>query len=174
MYHRSFFKLLAAIFVSSLSGCSTNEQEVTPPPPSKEITLSIIKPDAVQNNHIGSIIARFEKNDLRIAGIKMVKLNEQEAGNFYKVHKGRPFYNELIKFMASGPIIVMVLEGDNAIQKNREIMGATDPEKAASDTIRKDFAASISQNAVHGSDSSEAAMSEVRFFFKPEEIKNRY
>jgi nucleoside-diphosphate kinase len=135
-----------------------------------EQTLSIIKPDAVANHHIGDIISRFEKNNLKIAALKMVKLDKQQAGDFYAVHKDRPFYGELVEFMSAGPVVVMVLEGDNAVSKNRELMGATDPKKADANTIRKDFAESISKNAVHGSDSLENAKTEIEFFFKPEDI----
>lgn len=138
----------------------------------KEQTLSIIKPDGVAAHHIGDVIQRFEKAGLNIAAIKMVKLTDEQAGNFYAVHRERPFYPELVKFMSSGPIVAIVLEGDNAIQKNREIMGATDPSKAAKDTLRADFASSIQKNAVHGSDSADSAKTEIGFFFKPEEIVN--
>ncbi len=138
--------------------------------PNNEQTLSMIKPDAVADHHIGEIIARFEKNGLRIAAIAMRHLTKQQAGEFYAEHKERQFYPELVTFMSSGPIVVMVLEGDNAIAKNREIMGATDPKKATKGTIRADFARSIGENAVHGSDSKEAAQSEINFFFKPDQI----
>lgn len=137
-----------------------------------EQTLSIIKPDGVANKHIGEIIARFESNGLHVAGMKMLKLNEQKAGDFYAVHKGRPFYADLVKFMSSGPVVVMVLEGDNAVARNRELMGATDPNKANAGTIRKDFSKSMSENTVHGSDSLENAKTEIEFFFTPEEIVN--
>lgn len=139
-----------------------------------EQTLSIIKPDAVNSNVIGQIIARFEQNGLRIAAAKMMCLSETEGGELYAVHRERPFYNDLKRFIASGPIVVMVLEGDNAILKNREIMGATNPKDAASGTIRADFAESIDANAVHGSDSSETAKEEIAFFFRAEEIHSRY
>lgn len=136
----------------------------------KERTLSIIKPDAVGNNHIGQIISRFEANGLKIVAIKMVQLDSNKAGKFYEAHKGKPFYNELVNFMSSGPVVIMVLEGDDAITKNREIMGATNPEQAKEGTIRKDFASSMGKNAVHGSDSPEAAKTEIEFFFAPNEI----
>lgn len=135
-----------------------------------EQTLSIIKPDAVAANHIGAIVDRFEKADMRIAAIKMIKLSRQQAGEFYFIHNERPFYEELVNFMSSGPVVVMVLEGNDAIAKNRTIMGATDPKKAAPGTIRADFAESMGRNAVHGSDSPEAAKKEIAFFFKPSEI----
>jgi nucleoside-diphosphate kinase len=137
---------------------------------SKEQTLSIIKPDAVATNHIGDIISRFEKNGLKVAAIKMVHLDKNSAGNFCAVHKERPFYPDLVQFMSSQPVVVMVLEGDDAVAKNRDIMGATNPKDAKAGTIRKDFAKSITENAVHGSDSKENAALEIKFFFKPEEI----
>jgi len=138
--------------------------------PERQQTLSIIKPEAVADHHIGEIIARFEKAGLQIAAIKKVKLSEERARAFYAVHKERPFYQTLTEYMASGPIVVMVLEGDNAISKNRELMGATDPQKATSGTIRKDFGQSITKNAVHGSDSPETARQEIAFFFLEEEM----
>lgn len=140
---------------------------------SAEQTLAIIKPDAVQGNHIGKILARYEKNDLKIAGLKMVQLNKEQAGQFYAVHKERPFYADLVTFISSGPVVAILLDGDNAVAKNREIMGATDPKKAAIGTLRADFAESMSRNAVHGSDSLENAKTEISFFFKPEEIFKR-
>lgn len=118
-------------------------------------------------------MARFEKNGLKIVAAKMVKISPKDAEAFYEVHKEKPFYKELVEFMSSGPIMVTVLEGDNAISKNREIMGATDPKKAKEGTIRKDFAESVSKNAVHGSDSPEAAKKEIAFFFNDEEIFSR-
>ncbi|MBA2728862.1 MAG: nucleoside-diphosphate kinase [Parachlamydiaceae bacterium] len=135
-----------------------------------ERTLSIIKPDAVGNNHIGEILARFEKQGLKIVAAKMMHLSKQQAEAFYAVHKERPFYNDLVSFMITGPVLVTVLEGKSAVIKNRDIMGATDPQKAEAHTIRKDFAKSIDANAVHGSDSVENAHTEISFFFKPEEI----
>lgn len=131
----------------------------------KEQTLSILKPDAVEANHIGSIIQRFENAHLRIIGAKMIHLTKKEAEAFYAIHKARPFFNDLVSFMISGPVLVMVLEGENAIAKNREIMGATNPKEAKAGTIRADFAASIDKNAVHGSDSPETAKTEIPFFF---------
>lgn len=130
-----------------------------------ERTLSIIKPDAVAKNIIGEIISRFEKNGVRIVAAKMVHLTKEEGGAFYKVHEGKPFYNSLIDYISSGPIVAMVLEGEDVINKNREIMGATDPQKAAPGTIRADFASSIEANAVHGSDAPETAKVEIAFFF---------
>lgn len=130
-----------------------------------ERTLSIIKPDAVAKNVIGQIYTRFESAGLKIVAAKMAWLSAQEAGEFYAVHKERPFYAELVKFMTSGPVMIQVLEGENAIAKNRDLMGATDPKKAAPGTIRADFAESIDANAVHGSDGQETAKTEVAFFF---------
>lgn len=135
-----------------------------------ELTLSIIKPNAVADNHIGAIIDRFESNGLHIAGLKLLKLSQQQAEQFYGIHKDRPFYKDLVTFMTSGPVVVIALEGPNAIQRNREIMGATDPKKAAQGTIRADFAKSVTENAVHGSDAPETAAVEVAFFFKPDEL----
>ena len=132
---------------------------------SLERTLSIIKPDAVAKNVIGQIYARFEGAGLKIAAARMVHLSRAEAEAFYGVHRGRPFFKDLVEFMISGPVMVQVLEGDNAIAKNREVMGATDPKKAAQGTIRADFAANIEANAVHGSDAAETAATEVAFFF---------
>ena len=132
---------------------------------SLERTLSIIKPDAVAKNVIGQIYARFEGAGLKIAAAKMAHLSRSEAEAFYDVHRGRPFFEDLVKFMISGPVMIQVLEGDNAIAKNRELMGATDPKKAAKGSIRADFAASIEANAVHGSDAPQTAAVEVAFFF---------
>lgn len=135
-----------------------------------ERTLSIIKPDAVAKSVIGQINSRFEKAGLRIVAAKMMQLTQKQAQEFYGVHKDRPFFNGLVSFMSSGPVMVQVLEGTNAVLKNREIMGATNPKEAAAGTIRADFADSIDHNAVHGSDSLENATQEVAFFFTPSEI----
>ena len=135
-----------------------------------EQTLSIIKPDAVKKNVIGKIVDRFESNGLRIAAMKKVQLSECDAQEVYAIHKSRPFFNDLVAFMVSGPVVVMVLEGLNAVAKNRELMGATNPKEAAAGTIRADFAESIDANAVHGSDSLENAEKEIRFFFAEREI----
>ena len=135
-----------------------------------ERTLSIIKPDAVRNNHIGAIIARFEEEGLRIAAMRKVHLSKREAEGFYAVHSERPFFGELTNFISSGPAVVMVLEGDSAITRNREIMGATNPAEAAEGTIRKMFAASIGENAVHGSDAPETAAIEISYFFRATEL----
>ena len=139
---------------------------------SKEKTLSIIKPDAVAKQAIGDIISRFEKGGLRVAAAKMLHLSKTQAEEFYAVHKERPFFTSLVTFMSSGPVFVQVLEGENAILRNREIMGATNPKDAAPGTIRADFAESIDHNAVHGSDAPETAKQEIAFFFKSEEIIN--
>ncbi|MDD4505247.1 MAG: nucleoside-diphosphate kinase [Sulfurospirillaceae bacterium] len=135
-----------------------------------ENTLSIIKPDAVAKNVIGKIVDRFESNGLKIAAMKKVQLSEADAGAFYAVHAHRPFFGELVKFMTSGPVVIMVLEGENAVAKNRELMGATNPKEATAGTIRADFAESIDANAVHGSDSAENAKIEIDFFFARREI----
>lgn len=133
-------------------------------------TFSIIKPDATQRNLVGEIMARLEKNGLKIIAAKMVKLTEQQAAGFYSEHEGKSFYDTLIKNMTAGPIVVQVLEGEYAIAKNREVMGVTDPEKAEEGTIRRDFALSMQQNSVHGSDSVESAAREIRYFFSEIEI----
>lgn len=130
-----------------------------------ERTLSIIKPDAVAKNVIGKIYSRFESNGLKIVAAKMAQLSQAEAEGFYAVHKERPFFNDLVKFMISGPVMIQVLEGENAVAKNRELMGATNPKEAAAGTIRADFAESIDANAVHGSDSAENAAIEIAYFF---------
>jgi len=135
-----------------------------------ERTLSIVKPDAVSKNVIGQIYSRFEKAGLKIVAARMLSLSQSQAEGFYAVHRGRPFFPDLVKFMVSGPIMVQVLEGEDAIAKNRELMGATDPKKAAGGTIRADFADSIDANAVHGSDGPETARVEIGFFFPGCEI----
>jgi nucleoside-diphosphate kinase len=138
-----------------------------------ERTLSIIKPDAVAKNVIGEILARFEKAGLRIVAARMVHLSRQEAEGFYAVHRARPFFKDLVDFMISGPVMVQALEGENAIQKNRDLMGATDPKKAEKGTIRADFAQSIDANAVHGSDAPETAQVEIAYFFPALNIYSR-
>jgi nucleoside-diphosphate kinase len=130
-----------------------------------ERTLSIIKPDAVSKNVIGKILSRFETNGLKVAEMQMKLLSKPEAEGFYAEHKGRPFFNDLVTFMTSGPVVVQILEGENAVNKNRELMGATNPKEAAKDTIRRDFASSIDANAVHGSDSTASAIREITYFF---------
>ena len=138
-----------------------------------EQTLSIIKPDAVGKNVIGKIITRFEENGLYLVAGKLLHLTDELASGFYAEHYGKPFFNDLKNFMTSGPVFVQVLEGDNAIQKNRELMGATNPEEASEGTIRADFAKSIDANAVHGSDSIESAKREIEYFFSSKEILNK-
>ncbi len=135
-----------------------------------ERTLSIIKPDAVAKGVIGKILDRFESNGLKIAATKKLQLSRQDAEAFYAIHKERPFFNDLVDFMVSGPVVVSVLEGENAMAKNRELMGATNPQEAAPGTIRADFAENIDANAVHGSDSVENAAIEIKFFFSDREI----
>jgi nucleoside-diphosphate kinase len=138
-----------------------------------ERTLSIIKPDAVARNIIGEIYTRFERAGLKIVAAKMTWLARPDAEGFYAVHRERPFFKDLVEFMTSGPVMIQVLEGDNAIAKNRDLMGATDPKKAAAGTIRADFAQSIDANAVHGSDGPETAETEIEFFFPLQEIHSR-
>ncbi len=140
---------------------------------SQEQTLSILKPDAVSANNIGAILSRFEKAGLKIVAARMLHLSAEQAKAFYAVHAHRPFFQELVTFMTEGPVLVMALEGDNAVAKNRDLMGATNPKEAAPGTIRADFAKSIDKNAVHGSDSLENAKKEISFFFKPQEIYSR-
>jgi nucleoside-diphosphate kinase len=135
-----------------------------------ERTLSIIKPDAVAKNHIGEILARFEKAGLKVVASRMTHLTEKEAGGFYAVHAARPFFKDLVSFMTSGPVLISVLEGENAVASHRDIMGATDPKKAAPGTIRADFAESIDENAVHGSDSLDNAAVEIAYFFRATEV----
>ncbi|MEW6313501.1 MAG: nucleoside-diphosphate kinase [Pseudomonadota bacterium] len=138
-----------------------------------ERTLSIIKPDAVAKNVIGKIYSRFETNGLKIIAARMMHLSKADAEGFYAVHRSRPFFNDLVQFMISGPVMVQVLEGENAVLKNRDLMGATDPKKAEPGTIRADFAQSIDANAVHGSDSAENAAIEIAYFFPTLEIHSR-
>jgi len=138
-----------------------------------ERTLSIIKPDAVAKNVIGKIYSRFETNGLKVIAARMLQLSRAEAEGFYAVHKGRPFFDDLVKFMISGPVMVQVLEGENAIAKNRELMGATDPKKADQGTIRADFADSIDANAVHGSDGTDTAKVEIAYYFPALNIYSR-
>lgn len=140
---------------------------------SVERTLSIIKPDAVAKNVVGQIVARFEQAGLKVIAARMMQLSREDAGRFYAVHKERPFFKDLVDFMVSGPVFVQVLEGENAIQTNRDLMGATDPQKADKGTIRGDFAESIDANAVHGSDAPETAQTEIAFFFPEMNIHSR-
>lgn len=138
-----------------------------------ERTLSIIKPDAVGKNLIGEIYRRFERAGLRLIAAKMLHLDQKQAEGFYAVHRERPFFKDLVKFMTSGPVVVQVLEGEGAVAKNREIMGATDPKKAAPGTIRADFASNVEENAVHGSDATDTAKVEIEYFFRTSEIYPR-
>ena len=138
-----------------------------------ERTLSIIKPDAVAKNVIGEIYSRFEQNGLRVVAAKMLRLSDAVAGGFYAEHEGRPFYADLVEFMTSGPVVVQVLEGENAVLRNRELMGATNPQEADPGTIRADFAQSIDANAVHGSDSTTSAQREIAYFFAASELCSR-
>ncbi len=138
-----------------------------------ERTLSIIKPDAVAKNVIGSIVARFEQGGLRIVAARMMHLTQEQAEGFYAVHRERPFYRDLVQFMTSGPVLVQVLEGENAIVRNRDIMGATNPKNAAPGTIRADFATNVEENAVHGSDAPETAATEIAYFFAPHDLCTR-
>ena len=137
---------------------------------SQERTISIIKPDAVAKNVIGEIYSRFEKAGLKVVASKMMQLSKEKAGEFYAVHKERPFYGELVAFMTSGPVMVQILEGEDAIAVNRKVMGATNPKEAAAGSIRADFAESIDENAVHGSDGPDTAKEEMAFFFSDDEI----
>ena len=139
----------------------------------QEQTLSIIKPDAVETNHIGDILSRFEKAGLKIIAAKMLHISPAQAEAFYAIHSHRPFFKDLVSFMISGPVLVLVLQGDNAIALNRTLMGATNPKDAAAGTIRADFAESIDRNAVHGSDSAETAKTEIPFFFQHNELFSR-
>ncbi|KTC98027.1 nucleoside-diphosphate kinase [Legionella erythra] len=139
----------------------------------QELTLSIIKPDAVAKSVIGEIYSRFEKAGLKIVAARMAQLTREQAEGFYAVHKARPFFNDLVTFMISGPVMIQVLQGENAIAKNRDLMGATNPKEAAPGTIRADFADSIDANAVHGSDSAETAHQEIAFFFEPHDVCTR-
>jgi len=138
-----------------------------------ERTLSIVKPDAVAKNVIGQIYARFEGAGLKIVAARMMHLSREQAGGFYAVHKARPFYADLVEFMSSGPVMIQVLEGEDAIRRNRDLMGATDPKKAAAGTIRADFADSIDANAVHGSDGVDTANTEIAFFFPTLDLHSR-
>lgn len=138
-----------------------------------ERTLSIIKPDAVAKDVIGEIYSRFEQAGLKIIAARMKQLSTEDAENFYGVHRGRPFFNDLVKFMTSGPVMIQVLEGENAIARNRELMGATNPKEAAPGTIRADFAESIDANAVHGSDGPDTAKAEITHFFEPADVNSR-
>jgi nucleoside-diphosphate kinase len=163
--------LIVVLCLLCINGSAANEKtENNTEKMSKERTLSIIKPDAVAKNIIGKIEEKFETAGLRIVAMKMIHLTQEQAEKFYEIHKERPFFKDLVSFMISGPVVVQVLEGDNAVAKNREIMGATNPNDAAPGTIRRDFADSIDANCVHGSDSLENAKNEIAFFFSNKEI----
>ena len=138
-----------------------------------ERTLSIVKPDGVEKNLIGEVCRRFEQAGLRVIAARMMQLTQSQAEGFYAVHRERPFYRDLVRYMTSGPVMVQVLEGENAVERHRDIMGATDPKKAAPGTIRADLAASIEQNVVHGSDAPDTAVREIRFFFSDSDICSR-
>lgn len=166
--HILFACLITASFPLTIGASIENPYSLSQA--SVERTLSIIKPDAVADHHIGEIIAQFEKEGLQVVGIKMIQLTRKDALQFYAVHQDRPFYRDLVDFMSSGPVVIMVLEGKNAVAKNRELMGTTNPDTAALGTIRARFASSIQKNAVHGSDSLENAQKEIAFFFTPKEI----
>lgn len=163
------WKFLFVLFAAFAVGAEENdipaEQQLQ-----IEQTLSIIKPDAVEHNQIGEILEYFENAGLRVVGSKMVQLTHEQAKTFYSVHKDKAFFNELVKYMSSGPVIVQVLEGEDAVAINRQVMGATDPSKASPGTIRADFGTDVQRNAVHGSDSPENAKKEISFFFKQNEI----
>lgn len=158
----SFICILLTVLSTSLFAQATN--------PAEQQTLSIIKPDAVAAKHIGPILSRFEEQGLRIAALKMTKLTKEQAGQFYAIHKNRPFYHDLVEFMSTGPVVVLVLKGEEAVAKTRALMGATDPAKAEKNTIRAEFAQSVTKNAVHGSDSVENAQKKISFFFSPSNI----
>ncbi len=162
------FLVAVAIFASVPMFAKNNSSQ-------KEVqqTLSIIKPDAVAANKIGAITANIEGSGLKVVAMRMTQMTQDQAALFYAVHKDRPFYKTLIEFMSSGPVVVMVLEGDNAVEAYRTLMGATDPAKALPGTLRKDFGASVERNAVHGSDSLENAQTEIKFFFTPGQIYSK-
>jgi nucleoside-diphosphate kinase len=164
---------MKSLFISLMLICAHSMLFADDQPVKMECTLTIVKPDAVAVNKTGEIIARFEQGNLKIVGLKMTQLSKESAEEFYSVHKDKPFYPDLVKFMSRGPIVVMALEGPNAVAKAREIIGATDPKKAAPKTIRADFATSVTENAVHGSDSLANARNEIAFFFMPDEIFKR-
>lgn len=161
------FGLLATLFATPGTAQESSKA------PAVQQTLSIIKPDAVAANQIGSIVQMIEQAGLKVVAIRMVKMTPDQAGQFYLVHKDRPFYKDLVAYMSSGPVVVQVLEGPDAVNAYRNLMGATDPAKASAGTIRAKYGKSIEQNAVHGSDSVENAKTEVNFFFKPNEIFSR-
>jgi nucleoside-diphosphate kinase len=154
-----------ALVPAAKNASTTKEREA------EDRTLVIIKPNAVKERHVGEIITDYEKAGFKIAGLKVVRLSKAQAEQFYAVHKDRPFYQELVEFIGSGPVVVMAMEGENAVLKSRELIGATDPQKAAPNTIRAKFAKSIKENAIHGSDSPDNAKQEIAFFFTAEELQ---
>lgn len=166
-------KVFLTGLIASLSCLFVHAATPTPTEPPIQRTLSIIKPDAVAANHIGAIIERFEEAKLRVVALKMTQLTQKQAEDFYSVHRERPFFKDLVTFMTSGPIVVQVLEGSDAVALNRKLMGATDVKKAEAGTLRADFGTDVQRNAVHGSDSEENAKSEIAFFFKSNEIYSR-
>ncbi len=162
---------LAVVTFMLLVACQREGKSVKSEPEGEwQMTLGIIKPNAVNDNHIGEILAKIEKSGLEIDGLKMIKLSSERAQEFYVAHKDRPFFDELVDFVSSGPVVAVAIGGPNAVARFRELVGATDPSKAAAGTIRKEFAKSIAENAIHGSDSPEAADSEIAFFFNQEEL----
>lgn len=165
-------KTICSFLLAMTCCCTLFADTPIPPPAPIQQTLSIIKPDATKAHNIGAIVSYLEKGGLNVVGMKMLRLTPELAGKFYSVHQKMPFYPALVSYMSSGPVVAMVLEGPNAVARNREIMGATDPLKAAVGTIRKDFGTSISANAVHGSDSVENAQKEIAFFFADYEIQS--
>lgn len=169
MHHHPFVRVMLGFLILGF-GLITLSRPVHSQTPKVEQTLSMIKPDAVRANHIGAINQRFEDKGLKIIALKMIQLSPEQAGQFYSIHKEKPFYHELKNYMSSGPVVVQVLEGVDAIALNRKIMGNTDPKQAEKGTIRADFAQSISENAVHGSDSAENAKIEIQFFFNQLEL----
>lgn len=167
--------LLAVVTFLLLVACQRGESKSAQPESEGEhqMTLGIIKPNAVADDHIGAILAKIEQSGLRIDGLRMVKLSHDRAEEFYAVHKERPFFKDLVDFMSSGPVVAIAIEGNNAVARFRDLIGATDPAKAAPGTIRKEFARSIEENAIHGSDSPEAAQNEIAFFFDDEDLFKR-
>lgn len=166
-------RLILSIFSAFLLILGFNNSLQADASQGKERTLVIVKPDAVATNRVGDIIARFEKGGLKLSGLKIVQLNKEDAERFYSVHQGKPFFNDLVEYMTSGPSVTLVFEGPNAVAKAREIIGATDPKKAAPGTVRADFGTSVSANAVHGSDSPENAKQEIQFFFDSQDLIDR-
>ena len=167
--------VLALVTFLFLAACQRDEITASQLEPEGELqmTLGMIKPNAVRDNNVGAIIAKIEKNGLRVSGLKMIQFSPERAQQFYLAHKDRPFYSDLVNFMSSGPVVVIAIEGNHAVARFRELVGATDPSKAAAGTIRKEFARSVTENAIHGSDSSEAAQAEIDFFFRQDDLFKR-